>query len=140
MTNDEREKMINDVEIAILKEGVGTILNSTQLSRMARAALAIAEAAFAKSYPWTDFAAHTNWEIKYKKPIYGDDADQERCWVVFEETGNRNDREWTVIGKGDTPAAAAQSALKYDAEREQKRADIAAAILASIPEKKDDRA
>lgn len=43
MTNKEREKLIEDMEIAILKEGVGTILHSTQLSRMAIAALAIAE-------------------------------------------------------------------------------------------------
>jgi hypothetical protein len=43
MTKNEREKLIDDMEIAILREGVGTILHSTQLSRMARAALAIAE-------------------------------------------------------------------------------------------------
>lgn len=41
MTPKEREKLIEDMEIAILKEGVGTILNSTQLSRMARADIAI---------------------------------------------------------------------------------------------------
>ena len=50
MTEEEREKLINDMEIAILKEGVGTILHSSQLSRMARAALAVAEEAISKDY------------------------------------------------------------------------------------------
>jgi len=48
MTEEEREKLINDMEIAILKEGVGTILHSSQLSRMARAALVIAEGSISK--------------------------------------------------------------------------------------------
>lgn len=50
MTEEEREKLINDMEIAILKEGVGTILHSSQLSRMALAALVIAEEAISKDY------------------------------------------------------------------------------------------
>jgi len=48
MTEEEREKLVNDMEIAILKEGVGTILHSSQLLRMARAALAVAEEAISK--------------------------------------------------------------------------------------------
>jgi hypothetical protein len=48
MTEEEREKLINDMEIAIFKEGVGTILHSSQLSRMASAALAVAEEAISK--------------------------------------------------------------------------------------------
>ncbi len=48
MTEEERENLINDMEIAILKEGVGTILHSSQLSRMARAALVIAEGSISK--------------------------------------------------------------------------------------------
>jgi hypothetical protein len=48
MTEEEREKLVNDMEIAILKEGVGTILHSSQLSSMAIAALAVAEEAIIK--------------------------------------------------------------------------------------------
>jgi septal ring factor EnvC (AmiA/AmiB activator) len=50
MTEEQREKLINDMEIVILKEGVGTILHSSQLSRMACAALAVAEEAISKDY------------------------------------------------------------------------------------------
>ena len=50
------------------------------------------------------FGKHKDWSIEYKSPVYGDDDDQERCWVVHKE-------EWIVIGKGNTPAGAIDAAL-----------------------------
>ncbi len=42
--------------------------------------------------------------------------DDEPCWQVHRVTGPRSDREWTLIGKGKTPAAALAAAVTRAAE------------------------
>lgn len=65
---------------------------------------------------WDAFGARKNWSLEYKRPIYGDDDDQEECWIVYEESGGINDREWTVMGKGETPVDAVVAAIRSRGE------------------------
>ena len=91
MTEEEREKLINDMEIAILKEGVGTILHSSQLSRMARAALAVAEEAISKD----SRARIAELEAKIKrlsnKNIISTDVRRERIYNAISAWTNASD-------------------------------------------------
>lgn len=52
-------------------------------------------------------AEHTNWELSHDYP----DEEAEGEWQVHRVTGNRSDREWTLIGRGETPATALAQAL-----------------------------
>jgi hypothetical protein len=56
-------------------------------------------------------AERTNIELFCHTPVYGDDDDLSVEWRVTQVNGGVNDREWTVIGKGATPAAAIRAAL-----------------------------
>lgn len=50
---------------------------------------------------------------------FGYDPDEEGdpgAWMVHRVNGGRSDREWTLIGKGDTPQAAILAALEPQAE------------------------
>lgn len=49
-------------------------------------------------------AEHTNYELSYKS------FDDDPCWQVHRVNGGRNDREWTLIGEGETPRAALEAA------------------------------
>ena len=51
---------------------------------------------------------HTNWELSCS----GGWSDDPLRWTVHEVTGGRNDREWTVIGEGETPAEALATAIR----------------------------
>lgn len=53
-----------------------------------------------------ELARHTNWEL-----TYGGWEDEEQLWKVHSVNGGRNDREWTLLGTGDTPAEAIAAAL-----------------------------
>ena len=56
-------------------------------------------------------AERTNIELFCHTPVYGDDDDLSVEWRVTQVNGCVNDREWTVIGKGFTPAAAIRAAI-----------------------------
>lgn len=52
-------------------------------------------------------ARNTACELVYH---YGEEGDEPDEWRVYRVTGNRNDREWSVIGRGKTPLQALLSA------------------------------
>jgi hypothetical protein len=51
-----------------------------------------------------------NWEIDYGQADESDDL-SESGWRVWRVSGGRNDREWDLVGFGDTPFAAIRAAL-----------------------------
>ena len=48
--------------------------------------------------------------LSFYSPMYGDDDDQSEEWRVEKESGSINDREWDVIGRGQTFAEAVAAA------------------------------
>lgn len=52
-------------------------------------------------------AERRNVELSYN---YGDESEG-GCWNVHRVTGGANDREWELIGTGETPTAALQDAI-----------------------------
>lgn len=50
----------------------------------------------------------TSWELKCNEDP---DFEGELQWQVYRVDGGRNDREWTLIGSGETPSAALRAAL-----------------------------
>lgn len=48
--------------------------------------------------------------IEWYCPVYGDDDDDAHEWRVYRTAGNINDREVDLVGVGDTPLLAIQSA------------------------------
>lgn len=60
---------------------------------------------------WDAFAANINWELSHGYP---DGEEEDGCWMVHSANGGRNDREWTLIGRGETPLDAALAALKSE--------------------------
>lgn len=61
----------------------------------------------------TWLAQNQNCELSYD---YGDADDDGKGWCVHRVNGGRNDREWTLIGRGATPEAAILSAIASDAK------------------------
>lgn len=57
-----------------------------------------------------EFGKHRNWELSYSY------AEDDECWCVHQVNGGINDREWTCIGKGVTPAEAIEAALSRQAQ------------------------
>lgn len=62
-----------------------------------------------------EFAKHRNWELSCGEDPY---MEGEMRWHVHSVNGGRNDREWTLIGFGDTPEEAICSALETVAVKE----------------------
>lgn len=60
----------------------------------------------AGAFEW--FGAKTNHELSYSY------AEDDECWTVHRVNGGINDREWTCIGKGLTPAEAILNARQTD--------------------------
>lgn len=65
------------------------------------------------SAPVIDAAAALAWfgeqrrmSLSHYSPMYGDDDDQSIEWRVDCESGPINDREWDIVGRGETPLAA----------------------------------
>lgn len=58
----------------------------------------------------TWFGTQKNLELHYHSPTYCDDDDQATEWRVTKVGGPINDREWDIVGRGETPAAAILSA------------------------------
>lgn len=72
-----------------------------------------ATAAEARADRLARFGQHTNWELSF---CYLDGEEEDGCWVVHSVNGGRNDREWTLIGRGETPLDAALAALQQETQ------------------------
>lgn len=48
--------------------------------------------------------------LDHYSPMYGDDDDQSFEWRVTREGGSINDREWEIVGRGETAAEAIAAA------------------------------
>jgi hypothetical protein len=64
------------------------------------------------------FSSQRRLSLDFQSPVYADDDDQDREWRVREESGNINDREWEVIGRGATVPQAIAAARKFVIDRE----------------------
>lgn len=73
-----------------------------------------ATAAEARADRLARFGQHTNWELSF---CYLDDDDEDGCWTVHSVNGGRNDREWTVIGRGEAPDDAIRAALQQETQK-----------------------
>lgn len=54
--------------------------------------------------------------LSHYSPMYGDDDDQSVEWRVMRESGPIDDREWDIVGRGETPyeaVASARAALSH---------------------------
>lgn len=58
------------------------------------------------------FGSQRNLELYFHSPVYCDDDDQAEEWRVARKSGSINDREWTVIGNGETPVEAIVAAQR----------------------------
>jgi hypothetical protein len=94
-----------------LEEVVALLGTSRQAIRMPLKALKVARQAL-QSAPapgdelLAELAGHSSWELSH----FGFEGEDK--WQVHRVNGGRNDREWTLIGEGDTPADAILAALK----------------------------
>ena len=59
--------------------------------------------------------AHRNVEISHYSPVYADEDDDAVEWRVTRVSGGVNDREWTIIGRGETARAALMDAIEHGA-------------------------
>ena len=57
------------------------------------------------------FSRHTNWELSHYSQTFSEDDDYGHKWQVHKVNGGINDREWTLIGSGETAAEAIRAAL-----------------------------
>ncbi|HET8668865.1 MAG TPA: hypothetical protein VFM10_12850, partial [Terriglobales bacterium] len=55
------------------------------------------------------FKHHPNWELSTSNDP---ECDPSVFWLVHEVKGGRNDREWFLIGEGESPRAAIIAALR----------------------------
>lgn len=62
-----------------------------------------------------EMSKHLNWELDWGS-LDASDETSECAWRVHARSGGRNDREWTLLGAGDTPAAALTAALAQKEE------------------------
>lgn len=58
-----------------------------------------------------EMSKHLNWELDWGS-LDPSDETSECAWRVHARRGNRNDREWMLIGYGDTPIAALKAAME----------------------------
>jgi hypothetical protein len=58
------------------------------------------------------FSQHHDLELTHYRPTYGDDDDQSVEWRVHQQSGSVNDREWTLVGNGETALEAVRAALR----------------------------
>jgi hypothetical protein len=66
-------------------------------------------------------AENPTLELTHYSPVYADDDDDAVEWRVHQQGGNINDREWTLIGKGQTPSEALTAARAALSAKEQGR-------------------
>ena len=84
---------------------------ATENGGRANAARDRATAAEARAERLSRFGQHTNWELSHGYP---DGEEEDGCWLVHSVNGGRNDREWTLIGRGETPDDAIRAALQQE--------------------------
>lgn len=101
--------------IHFLEEGA-VILASDIRSVLVTAASAQAaiDAEKARADRLARFGQHTNWELSHGYP---DGEEEDGCWLVHSVNGGRNDREWTLIGRGETPDDAIRAALQQETQK-----------------------
>ncbi|WP_295169809.1 hypothetical protein [uncultured Brevundimonas sp.] len=75
--------------------------------------IARATAAEARADRLAKFGQHTNWELSHGYP---DGEEEDGCWLVHSVNGGRSDREWTLIGRGETPDDAIRAALQQETQ------------------------
>lgn len=56
------------------------------------------------------FSGQRRLSLTFYSPMYGDDDDQSEEWRVEKESGPINDREWDVVGRGQTASQAISAA------------------------------
>ena len=66
------------------------------------------------------FSGQPRLSLAHYSPTYGDDDDQSSEWRVTEESGSINDREFTVVGRGETALDAIRAALAKLGDKEQR--------------------
>lgn len=71
------------------------------------------DAAEARADRLAKFGQHTNWELSF---CYLDGEEEDGCWAVHSVNGGRNDREWILIGRGETPDDAIRAALQQETQ------------------------
>lgn len=75
------------------------------------------DAVAAEREDWSEeFAKHRGWSLIFDGKTFCED-DNTELWCVHEVRGNRNDREWNVIGLGATPAIAVSMAYRTERAR-----------------------
>ncbi len=57
------------------------------------------------------FSGQHRLSLQHYSPMYGDDDDQSVEWRVHRESGSINDREWEIVGRGETALDAILAAL-----------------------------
>lgn len=85
-------------------------------AREARAALAGEKPVGAGVDLLAELTKRPCWELTHG-PIDPDWEGGELGWCVTERSGNINDREWTLIASGETPADALRAALSKSGEK-----------------------
>lgn len=92
--------------LTVVKDGDQLLLNTWTVdlrSKQFDTALTAREALLDR------LSEHTDWEL-----THGGWEDEEQLWKVHAVNGGRNDREWTLLGEGKTPAEAILAALSGD--------------------------
>jgi hypothetical protein len=88
-------------------------MSDKMVEEMARAIYATLHHQMREALDW--FGTDTRLSLEHCSPVYGDDDDQAVEWRVHREAGSINDREWDIVGRGETPLAAiidARAALR----------------------------
>lgn len=84
--------------------------------RAALARVAALEGEVTRLRDMVDWIGHDRrLSLAHYSPVYCEDDDQSEEWRVEKQTGSINDREWTVVGRGQTPSnaiSAARAALE----------------------------
>lgn len=60
------------------------------------------------------FGTQHRLSLDFYSPWFCDDDDQAQEWRVSKESGPRNDREWEIVGRGETPLEAMTAALAQE--------------------------
>jgi hypothetical protein len=85
-----------------------------------------------------EMAKHPGWSIERGYRDRGGDEDDPYGWCVHEVRGGHNDREWDLIGFGDTPHAALTAALSPPGKGLDHIPDASKLVLPALPPGKGD--
>lgn len=104
MAGEDTEKLIEELNEAATPGKTGIL---PRRSLYAEAAAEIERLRKA----WDFLASNRRFSLDPCGPVYCDDDDQFSGWRVHRESGPINDREWEIVGEGDTPLLAVEAAL-----------------------------